>query len=204
MQLLFLLVLIFSIIVHEVAHGYVADKLGDPTARYAGRLTLNPLPHIDLLGSIILPLLSVLAPGGFIFGWAKPVPYNPYNLRKAPHIGEALVAGAGPFTNVLLALLFALIARFSPDATLATVAFMGVLSNLWLAFLNMVPVPPLDGSKVLSAILPRELARGYDQWRTRMEMNPFVGLVLVLVLVVVFGGVVSTGVYQLAAVLAGV
>ena len=179
-------------------------KLGDPTARYAGRLTLNPIVHIDILGSIILPLLTVMVPGGFIFGWAKPVPYNPYNLSRSPRWGETLVAFAGPLTNFLLALLFALLARLSPDSTFTAIAFVGVLANLWLALLNMIPIPPLDGSKVLAGILPRNLAYGYDAWRSRMEHNPFVGFGLVIVLIVVFGGVIASGVYGLAGLLAGV
>lgn len=204
MQILFFLILIFSIILHEVAHGYAAEKLGDPTARYAGRLTLNPIVHIDMLGSIILPLISILSPGGFIFGWAKPVPYNPYNLTRAPKWGEAIVAGAGPATNFALALLFALFVRFSPDETFAAVCFMGVASNLWLGFLNLIPVPPLDGSKVVEALLPRSVRYGYIGWRNRMEANPFIGMGAILVLVLVFGGVFSSVIYSLASTLAGV
>lgn len=204
MQILFFLILIFSIILHEVAHGYAAEKLGDPTARYAGRLTLNPIVHIDMLGSIILPLISILSPGGFIFGWAKPVPYNPYNLTRAPKWGEAIVAGAGPATNFALALLFALFVRFSPDETFAAVCFMGVASNLWLGFLNLIPVPPLDGSKVLEAVLPRSLRYGYADWRRRMEMNPLLGMGVILVIVLFFGGVASSLVYSLASAIAGI
>lgn len=203
MQILFFLILIFSIILHEVAHGYAAEKLGDPTARYAGRLTLNPLVHIDMLGSIILPLLSILSPGGFIFGWAKPVPYNPYNLVRAPKWGEAIVAGAGPATNFALAFLFALFVRFSPDATFTAVCFMGVAANLWLGFLNLIPVPPLDGSKVFEALLPRSLRYGYTNWRNRMEMNPFLGMGVILIIVLLFGNVFASFIYALASVLAG-
>ena|SRR3989344_2727336 len=203
MQILFFLILIFSIILHEVAHGYAAERLGDPTARYAGRLTLNPIVHIDMLGSIILPLISILSPGGFIFGWAKPVPYNPYNLTRAPKWGEAIVAGAGPATNFALALLFALFVRFSPDETFAAVCFMGVVSNLWLGFLNLVPVPPLDGSKVLEALLPRTLRHGYAGWRSRMEMNPFLGMGIILIIVLLFGSVFASFVYSLAQMVVG-
>src|SRR3989338_5187009 len=111
MSLLVLIVLILSIIAHEVAHGYAADSLGDPTARLAGRLTLNPLPHIDLVGSIILPALLVFTASPILFGWAKPVPYNPYNLRHQ-RWSEAAVAVAGSATNILLAVIFGLIVRF--------------------------------------------------------------------------------------------
>ena len=106
-----LIVLVLSVIAHEVAHGYAANSLGDPTARLAGRLTLNPLPHIDLMGSLILPALLVFTHSPILFGWAKPVPYNPYNLR-AKRWGETLVAVAGSATNILLAIIFGLIVRF--------------------------------------------------------------------------------------------
>src|SRR3989344_2151048 len=109
-SLFVVVVLIFSVIAHEVAHGYAANALGDPTARLAGRLTLNPLPHIDIVGSVIIPALLVFSNAGLLFGWAKPVPYNPYNLRDQRY-GEAIVAVAGSATNILLALVFALIAR---------------------------------------------------------------------------------------------
>ncbi|HEY4500581.1 MAG TPA: site-2 protease family protein [Candidatus Paceibacterota bacterium] len=100
-----LIVLLFSVVIHEISHGYAALFLGDRTAEYAGRLTLNPIKHIDLVGTIILPVISLLLPGSFLFGWAKPVPYNPYNLRNQ-RWGEAIVAAAGPLSNILLALIF--------------------------------------------------------------------------------------------------
>lgn len=204
MQAFFFLILIFSIILHEIAHGYAAEKLGDPTARYAGRLTLNPIPHIDILGSIILPLISILAPGGFIFGWAKPVPYNPYNLTRSPKWGETIVAAAGPATNFALALIFAVLIRMYPDPTFASICFMGVMANLWLGFLNLIPIPPLDGSKILSGILPHQLAHNYNQWRTQMEFNPFLGFGIVLVIVLLFGSLLGGLVYSLAQVLVGI
>ncbi len=204
MQILYFLILIFSIILHEVAHGYAADRLGDPTARYAGRLTLNPISHIDVLGSIILPLLSIITPGNVLFGWAKPVPYNPYNLTRAPRWGEAIVAAAGPLTNFALALLFALLIRTSADGTFITICFMGVAVNIWLAFLNLVPIPPLDGSKILPMFLPHAWSRWYLEWKMRMEYNPLIGLALVLLFFVIFGGYVSPLIYDLAKVIAGV
>ena len=106
-------VIIFSVIIHEVMHGVVADRLGDPTARYAGRLTLNPLPHIDIVGSIIFPLLTVIANTGFFFGWAKPVPYNPYNFQRMRVWGEAFVAAAGPLSNLSIAIIFGLLIRLN-------------------------------------------------------------------------------------------
>lgn len=203
MQIFYFLVLIFSIILHEVAHGYAAEKLGDPTARYAGRLTLNPIPHIDVLGSIILPLISALSPGGFLFGWAKPVPYNPYNLTRAPRWGEVIVAAAGPLTNFALALIFAVLARAIADPIVVAICFIGVIVNLWLGFLNLIPIPPLDGSKVLSGILPRGMAAGYENWRIRMEHNPFLGFGILIVIVFVFGEPLSDSLLALARMLAG-
>lgn len=204
MQFIYFLILIFSIILHEVAHGYAADKLGDKTARYAGRLTLNPIPHIDMLGSIIVPFISVLAPGGFIFGWAKPVPYNPYNFTKLREWGEFIVAAAGPGTNFALAVVFALLARLPLDPSFQVICFAGVLVNLWLGFLNLIPVPPLDGSKVLSGLLPRSLGYQYDQWRARMEMNPFLGFGIVIAIILLFGPTFSSLIYSLAQAMMGV
>ncbi|OGG63251.1 hypothetical protein A3C21_03845 [Candidatus Kaiserbacteria bacterium RIFCSPHIGHO2_02_FULL_59_21] len=204
MQIIYFVILIFSIILHEVAHGYAADKLGDPTARYAGRLTLNPIPHIDFLGSIVLPIISVLSPGGFLFGWAKPVPYNPYNLTRAPRWGETIVAAAGPGTNFVLVFVFAVLMRLWGDPSFVAICFIGILVNLWLGLLNLIPIPPLDGSKVLSGILPRTLAYRYDQWRARMEYNPFLGFGIVLVLIVIFGGTVAGFIYSLAQTIAGI
>jgi len=153
-----ILILIFSVIAHELAHGYAADSLGDPTARMAGRLSVNPLVHIDLFGSILLPTASFLL-GGVIFGWAKPVPYNPYNLKS--RAGEAFVASAGILTNLGLALAFGLLIRFFGDtlsASALALASAVVLINCVLAVFNAIPLPPLDGSKVLSSFLPFHLA----------------------------------------------
>lgn len=150
-----IIILIFSVIAHELSHGYAAEMLGDPTARLAGRLTLNPLKHLDPLGSVIVPAVSFIL-GGFIFGWAKPVPYNPYNLRKG-RVGEAIVSGAGIFTNVLLAVFFGLLIRFFGDSlsySFVTLASLVVITNIVLAVFNLIPVPPLDGSKLLFSILP--------------------------------------------------
>ncbi len=153
-----LIILLFSVIIHEIAHGYAALMQGDRTAEYEGRLTLNPIPHIDPIGTILLPALS-LAIGGFLFGWAKPVPYNPYNLRNQ-RWGEAIVALAGPLSNILLALIFGFILRFyvipygAIDSGLAILADVIVKVNITLAIFNLMPVPPLDGSKILSSLLP--------------------------------------------------
>ncbi len=154
-----IVILILSVIIHEVSHGYMADHLGDPTARLQGRLTLNPLKHIDPVGSIIVPLITSLA--GFTFGWARPVPYNPYNL-KSRRQGEFLIAIVGPLSNLALALIFGLIIRFFYAG--AMTPFMEILSyiiliNIILAVFNLIPVPPLDGSKLLLAFLPNQYSR---------------------------------------------
>jgi Zn-dependent protease len=148
-----------SVVVHEVSHGYSAYLQGDNTAKYAGRLTLNPLKHLEWFGSFILPVISYFL-GGFIIGWAKPVPFNPYNLRNR-RWGEALVAIAGPAANVCLALFFGLLLRFGVWTTLGAgfvyVAQAIVFINLILATFNLVPIPPLDGSKIVFSFFPNSL-----------------------------------------------
>lgn len=172
MDVFMIIVLIFSIILHEVAHGYVADRLGDPTARYQGRLTLNPLPHIDPMGSIVLPLLLIVSNSPFLFGWAKPVPYNPYNLKDPRH-GEAKVAMAGSAVNLTLALIFGLLIRTLSDGAgnveILSMFASIVLINLVLGIFNLVPIPPLDGSKILFNYLPLHL----QKWRGMLEQNGF-------------------------------
>ncbi|MCK5022173.1 MAG: site-2 protease family protein [Candidatus Pacebacteria bacterium] len=163
-----IIILLASVIIHEVAHGYSAYMLGDPTAKHAGRLTLNPLAHIDLMGSIIVPLLAFMS-AGFMFGWAKPVPYNPYNLSNQKW-GSAIVAVAGPASNILVAIIFGLLIRFSIFSGIGNTIFleaaqMVVLLNLVLAVFNLVPIPPLDGSKILFTLLPYR----YIEFRQIME-----------------------------------
>lgn len=149
-------ILIMSVVIHEVSHGFVADAMGDPTARYQGRLTLNPINHLDPFGSVLIPALTYFL-GGFIFGWAKPVPYNPYNLKNQKW-GPAVVAAAGPFSNLIVAIVFGLIVRLAPvlsiPAAFVQVSILVVFINLILMIFNLVPLPPLDGSKVLFALLP--------------------------------------------------
>jgi len=153
----FFLIIVPSAIIHEYAHGWMANALGDPTAKHAGRLTLNPLAHIDLFGTILMPILLMWASqGSFLFAYAKPVPYNPYNLRHGKW-GPALVGAAGPLSNLALALAFALLIRALPVMQLTTLLSMIVYANIVLAVFNLVPIPPLDGSKVLFAILPENL-----------------------------------------------
>lgn len=165
-----IVVLILSIIIHEVAHGYAAYALGDPTAKLAGRLTMNPLPHLDPIGSVFLPALLVLTNAGFLFGWAKPVPYNPYNLRNQ-RWGEAWVGIAGVATNLLLAAIFALIARFAygaGDELFASLAAIVVFVNLFLGLFNLIPFPPLDGFTVLRSTLPGRFAVPLRNFESRM------------------------------------
>ena len=153
-------VLIFSVVIHEVAHGFAALALGDRTAEEEGRLTLNPIRHIDPFGTVILPVMSYLL-GGIIIGWAKPVPYNPLRLRRGKW-GPAFVGIAGPAANILLALIFGLSLRTVPFLSesafltnFISIAATISLLNLTLAFFNLVPIPPLDGSKLLFALMPR-------------------------------------------------
>jgi len=194
-------VIVMSVVIHEVMHGVAADWLGDPTARLQGRLTLNPIPHLDLFGSIILPILTALSPGGFFFGWAKPVPYNPYNLRRAPMWGEAIVAAAGPASNLALALVAGLLVRLQIFPDMVEMLMYVVAINVSLTVLNLIPIPPLDGSKILGAILPKSL--GYDGLRDRMEYNPFLGFGLILLLIVAFGSAFGNLVSGIAQAIAG-
>lgn len=204
--LLGIVLVIFSIILHEIAHGYAADWLGDPTARYSGRLTLNPVPHIDPIGSIALPGILALTGASFLIGWAKPVPYNPYNLRNQ-RWGEAIVAFAGPATNIILAILFGLVLRFwgsALDPMLVQILVLGSFANLSLAILNLVPIPPLDGSKILKSVLPNNLAQSYASLEaTTYALGPL-GLIGVLLLFIyVLSEPVSQFVYFLFSLIVG-
>lgn len=172
---LMVVVFLFSVIIHEVAHGYVALCNGDPTAKIMGRLTLNPVPHIDPVGSILLPGLLLLSHSGILFGWARPVPVNPLNYRDYRR-GEISVSAAGPLSNLALAAFFAFLLRSGlGGAGLQTLAFYGVSINIFLALFNLIPIPPLDGSHILAMLLPPHLLRLYrhlDQ----------VGFILILIL----------------------
>ncbi len=154
----YIVVLIMSIIVHEVAHGFAAESQGDPTARYAGRLTLNPIPHIDLVGSILLPVALILLGSPFVVGWAKPVPYMEQNLRNK-RWGTLIVASAGILVNLALALVFGISIRFagylgSFSSVYISIAAMITVVNLVLGLFNLIPIPPLDGSKILFSFFP--------------------------------------------------
>lgn len=201
--ILLIVVLIFSAILHEYAHGWMAKRLGDDTAEQAGRLTLNPIPHLDWFGSILLPLILIITKANFFLAWAKPVPYNPYNLRDKK-FGDFKVALAGPTTNFILAIIFGLVVRFLPlasgtktqiimnfltgnssdfvslisgslAASLVALASVICIINLMLGIFNLIPVPPLDGSKILFVILPqkgKEFLYRFEQY----------GLILLLIL----------------------
>ncbi len=164
-----ILILIFSVVVHEVAHGYIAYALGDNTAKFQGRLNLNPFNHLEWFGSFLLPVMSYFL-GGFIIGWAKPVPFNPYNLRDQKW-GEAKVAFAGPLANIAIALFFGLLIRFGFVAGMGEsfvyLCSMIVFINLVLATFNLVPIPPLDGSKILFSLLPTHM----NETRNFLERN---------------------------------
>lgn len=188
--LIFLLpILLFSAILHEIAHGLIADRLGDPTARLSGRLTLNPIKHIDPFMTILLPLLLIFSGSPVIFGGAKPVPIDPFNLKDGKK-DIALVALSGPLTNLLLAAVAALLyhgLNFIPTTNVVTVLFslffqITVQINIYLAIFNLLPIPPLDGSKVFALLLPDSLSDAY------LSIGSFGVLLLFLLLSFPLGG----------------
>ena len=177
------LIIIYSIILHEIAHGYAAYIQGDQTAARAGRLTLNPLPHIDMMGSVIVPLFAFLTAGTF-FGWAKPVPYNPYNIRT--NLGLAFVASAGILTNLFIALVAGIAFKvlylqgsLTPSVGKAIFTILSV--NVSLAFFNLIPIPPFDGMGILEALFPKITIR------SRIIYNPLYMVVAILVASVLYG-----------------
>lgn len=185
-----LIILLFSVMIHEISHGLMAFRLGDPTAKLAGRLTLNPLKHIDPVGSILLPLLLYAVSGGsFVFGWAKPVPYNP-NFLKDPKRGGGLIALAGPASNLSLAVIFGMFSRilsathpaFIPGPLVALLDLV-VLTNIVLAVFNLVPIPPLDGSKVLFSFLPESP----PAWKAQAFLDRYGLVFLILFMLYGFG-----------------
>ena len=173
-------VFIIVIVTHELAHGWVAYSLGDPTAKDAGRLTLNPLAHLDPVGTVLLPALLVMARSPVIFGWARPVPVNPFNFRD-PRKGMLLTSLAGPGANFMLALLFAAVFKtgmFPAHSLGWTFLLYGILISLVLGMFNLIPIPPLDGGGIVASILPPELAARY----MRIERYGFLILIGLLYL----------------------
>src|SRR3989338_1328625 len=154
-----LVILLFSAILHEIAHGFVAERLGDPTARLAGRLTLNPKNHIDPIMSVLLPLILLISGSPIIFGAAKPVPVDPFNLRDGRK-DLALVSLAGPLTNIMIAIAASLILKIIPNSSDLILENI-VRLNLLLAIFNLIPIPPLDGSKIFALVLPEKLANAF-------------------------------------------
>lgn len=180
-------ILIFSAILHEIAHGYVADRFGDPTARLAGRLTLDPRPHIDTFMTILLPLMLIISGSPIIFGGAKPVPVDPFNLKEGRK-DVALVALVGPLVNALIAIAAALLLRLLDAIPVLVPGIIGLFLiqviryNLLLAIFNLLPIPPLDGSKVFAMLLPEDTANKY------LAMGQFGMLILFFLLVFPIGG----------------
>lgn len=182
----YIAILIMSIVIHEVSHGFMAEYFGDDTARNADRLTLNPLKHLDMFGSILLPVVLVLSHSPFLFGWAKPVPYNPNNLSDRKW-GTMAVASAGVLANFFIAIIFGIIIRFLPSlfndpvllSNLYKITSIIVIVNLALGIFNLVPIPPLDGSKILFSFLPERAFNfilAYEQY----------SLIILLVFIVFF------------------
>lgn len=189
-----------SVVVHEVSHGYAALYFGDGTAHYQGRLTLNPLKHLDLTGSIIVPLFLILSKSGFVFGWAKPVPVNPYNFRNRKW-AEPIVALAGPLSNISLAVIFGLIIRFGGIFGILNQSFLYiagyvVLINLVLAIFNLVPIPPLDGSHLLFSILPEKYAR----FKETLQRS---GFIFVLIFIIFLWPFLVKYIFYLASLITG-
>jgi len=194
----YVLILLFSVIVHEISHGYVALMLGDKTAKDAGRLTLNPIKHLDVFGSVVVPALLFILQAP-IFGWAKPVPYDPRFLKN-PRQAAGLIAAAGPLSNFTIALIFSLIVRYLANLPYSEFTFgFLILStaiiqvNIALGFFNLIPIPPLDGSKVLFAFLPR----GLEKIENIFNQYGFFVLLLLIFSGVSFLGPLISNTYQL-------
>jgi Zn-dependent protease len=186
--IIWFVIFLLSLTVHECAHAWAAEWSGDPTGRYLGRVTLNPIPHIDPIGTIILPLMMMIY-GGWMFGWAKPVPFNPVNLRDRRK-GEIIIAVAGPASNVLLVIVFGILYKVifassmvSPESLgemaqpVYTMLRIGITLNIILAVFNMIPIPPLDGHHVLRNLLPDSLSESFA------AASPMIGLIGMVLLI---------------------
>ena len=185
--------LAFSIILHEVAHGYAAYRLGDPTAKQSNRLTLNPLAHIDPIGSVVLPLILLMTHSPVLFGWAKPVPFNPYYFRD-PKKGVMIVGAAGPLANFGLALASGLLSQIVPVQAEVIRWFLAYfcVTNVILGVFNLIPIPPLDGSRVVYGLLSERWLRSYMQ----LERYGFI-----ILFVLLWGGALDWVIYPIAGVL---
>ncbi len=195
-----ILAFVIAITVHEASHGWVADKLGDSTARAMGRVTMNPMSHIDIIGTVVLPLLLILTRSPYIFGWAKPVPVNPYNLRN-PRKDMLWIGLAGPMANIITAVAFSLILRSGliVAGSLSQIFVVQViLINLVLAVFNLIPIPPLDGYQILSGLLPREAAISYSR------IQPYgMWILIALLFLGVIGAIIGSVVGVLFSLLVG-
>jgi Zn-dependent protease len=173
-------ILLIAMMLHELAHGFVAYKLGDPTAKRAGRLSFNPIKHLDPVGTAMFFITYLI--GGFVFGWAKPVPVSPYYFKNRQR-GMALVGLAGPLTNFVLAVVFALVlnaAQVDPQGVAFEILFVGFQVNMVLGIFNLIPVPPLDGSRVVGAFLPRN---AYERWAALDQYGMFLAIIVLVFLV---------------------
>lgn len=179
--IIYIVVIIFSVVIHEVSHGKIADELGDPTARLSGRLTLNPIPHLDLFGSIILPLFLIFSGTGFFIAWAKPVPIDTYNLKN-PRKDSALISIAGPTANLILAIISSILLYLLKYFDLSFFFIIGpilisiIKVNVVLGVFNLLPIPPLDGFKIVGGILSEEKSR---EWYS-LERYGFIFLLLLI------------------------
>jgi Zn-dependent protease len=179
--LIYIIAFATAITVHEAAHAWMADKLGDPTARISGRLSLNPIAHMDIYGTLIIPMLLIFLGSPFVVGWAKPVPVDPYNLEN-PKKDSALISFVGPFVNIVLGTVLALVARMFPISPIFNILYPIILLNITLAVFNLIPIHPLDGGKILVGILPHKESVELDQF-----LNQY-GLILLLALIFPFFG----------------
>ena len=176
--IILVILLLYSIIIHEISHGYTAYKLGDPTAKYSGRLTLNPIAHIDPIGTILIPVILIISHSSILFGWAKPVPINPYSFKN-PQKDMAWVGLAGPASNLCIAFLLSLIVKILPFSYLSYILTQAAVINIVLSVINLIPIPPLDGSRIVSGMLSREMAYQYS------KIEPY-GIILAYIFIVVF------------------